>query len=412
MQNSAVSRLRVLVTTAYLAEFSGSEVLALDVARYFNGFGADVTIATNFVNPLVRAAIPAGIQLTDDVNGCDLRAFDLVWCQHSLVAQFSMRSLQIVCEDGELPLIALVSLSRRERLESIDLVLANVLGSPVMCNSSITQRHVRDRVTDDYRGPIVSFDNAPLDEFWSIRRQRDALASADTEPRELRHVTAISNHPPQELSDALDMLERNGIAVQRLGRGAEYKLVGPGDFAETDAVISIGRSVHFALASGVPVFVYDHFGGDGWLTSATFARDLRHNFTGRPLNQRRPASELADEILSGYDLAVREFSVIMQRTDVDELRLERWLEWLRLWSGDSAAQADRSRNAAEYLRESSIGLHLAILRAEHRAIRKSYRATRTLADGLRAAAWRRLATLPRVTLAMRRRRMLRASHRK
>ena len=71
-------RIRVLVTTVYLAAYSGSELVAFDVARHFASLGAEVMIATNYVDPLVRSAVPPNIHVTDQVEDCELGSFDLV----------------------------------------------------------------------------------------------------------------------------------------------------------------------------------------------------------------------------------------------------------------------------------------------------------------------------------------------
>lgn len=68
----------------------------------------------------------------------------------------------------------------------------------------------------------------------------------------------------------------------------------------SDLIVSIGKSAPYALASGVPVFVYDHFGGPGYLTHDNFDRAARFNFSGRCCERRLDASALAQEIVEGY----------------------------------------------------------------------------------------------------------------
>ena len=53
--------------------------------------------------------------------------------------------------------------------------------------------------------------------------------------------------------------------------------------------------------------MYDHFGGDGWLTRANFFNaNLTHNFSGRPVCRRLTPDALAAEIVNGYPMAAAE----------------------------------------------------------------------------------------------------------
>lgn len=361
---------RILVTTAHLAAFSGSEVLAIDVARYYKSQGAEVTIATNYINPIIGHAVPDGIHLIDDIEACELSSFDLVWCQHSLVGLYRCESLRALAVAGKIPLVALVTLSRRERLEAVDITLAKVLGGPIICNSSVTQLHTQRQFGNSPGGSIISFNNASLDDFWRVRAVRGKYPRTSGE---LKHLTAISNHPPPELLEALTLLEEAGVAVRRIGRDHEYNLVDPTVFERTDAVVSIGRSVHFALAAGVPAYVYDHFGGDGWLTPSNVALNQRYNFTGRPGNRRLHASAIVSEIWNGYHAAVRDMSDILATPEVHDLRLEQWLDELLDLAMDRDRQRLRNDAARRVLSSRPVRTHLAVLRLNQRSLRRQSR---------------------------------------
>lgn len=375
----------MLVTTVYLAAYSGSEMVAFDVARHFSSLGAEVTIATNYVDPLVRSAVPPNIHVTDQVEACELGSFDLVWCQHSLIALFDLNALTSVAESGRLPLIVWVSLSRRTALEAIDLQAAEVLEAPVLCNSTITQRHWSQLAADFKCEEIRSFDNAPLTEFWQVgyrRAERGRArwsrglrrwAAPNSGKAQLRHVTAISNHRPAELTAALDEIERRGITVRRIGQSDEYTLVTPSVFDVTDAVITIGRSTHFSLAAGVPVFTYDHFGGDGWLRDESFVEAFHYNFTGRPRERVATSSELVTELIDGYPRALKEMSRIRTRREVAGLHLERHLDELLARAMDSDRARLVSYRVSDRLKVQSTREHFVAARSNQQEIRDHLR---------------------------------------
>jgi hypothetical protein len=48
-----------------------------------------------------------------------------------------------------------------------------------------------------------------------------------------------------------------------------------------DCVISIGKTVQYCLVQGIPVFLYDRFGGPGYLNESNYELAEYYNFSGR-----------------------------------------------------------------------------------------------------------------------------------
>lgn len=89
------------------------------------------------------------------------------------------------------------------------------------------------------------------------------------------HVMFISKHRPRELERLVNTFDVPSITFNgdvRLTRS---------HFAHARFVICNGKSVQYALTTGVPVFLYDHFGGPGWLTEDNFETASYYNFSGR-----------------------------------------------------------------------------------------------------------------------------------
>ena len=103
----------------------------------------------------------------------------------------------------------------------------------------------------------------------------------------------------------------------------------PRDIAQADAILTIGKSAQYAIAQAKPVFVYDHFGGDGWLTRANFNANLTHNFSGRPACRRLTPDALAAEIVNGYPMAAAEAARLGEVGDLSLLHLDTHLTALR-----------------------------------------------------------------------------------
>lgn len=366
--------MRVLVLTNQFANCCGSEVVALEVASWFRERGDRVTLATNVVAEPIGSMVPDGIERTDEVETLPLSAFDLVWCQHDLVTLLPLESLARAAEERALPLVAYVSLSPYEPHESVDPALARALSAEIFANSEETRDGLVSRGYGLFpRDEIRTFHNAAPAAYWSPRADAE-------EPREgrPRTVAFISNHLPAEMAEAAARLQAEGVAIWRIGIEHDHHLVSPADLHAVDAVATIGKSVVYAIATGTPVYVYDRFGGDGWLTSDGFGANADHNFSGRPRQRRLSPEAIASEIEQGFERAVAEMRRIQALPGLERFRLDHHLEPLRrraLDGGSLAARVDRLRAS---LGDPFFRAHYEASRSKHQVMRRLYRWQRGL----------------------------------
>jgi hypothetical protein len=314
-------RLRVLVMTNHFKWYAGSEIVALEVAHGFAALGDDVTFAANVIGAPMSEHI-SGFRVTDEVSGIDLAAFDLVWCQHDLLSLLPVATYERASNDG-VPYIAYVSLSPFEPYETLNGVLARALSADVLANSAETADAVaaaNEGIIE--RSAIHVFHNAAPQEFWA-RRERESP------PPPLKSVLFVSNHPPPEIDACAAMLTERGISVRRMGLGHELGLLRPADVAAADALVSIGKTVCYAIAMGKPAFIYDHFGGDGWLRRGNFEQNRHFNFSGRPHRRLCDPEALLNAALDGYDAAAQESARFGESFDLSAFQLETHLSTLR-----------------------------------------------------------------------------------
>lgn len=119
---------------------------------------------------------------------------------------------------------------------------------------------------------------------------------------ELSKVAVVSNHIPKELRELSDYLEN--IQIDYYGvETAHYTPITPDILAEYDCVISIGKTIIYALGMGITAFEYDKFGGCGYITPENYALEEYYNYSGRGSGERQSAQLLAHNILTGYKRA-------------------------------------------------------------------------------------------------------------
>ncbi len=289
---------RLLITTNHLRDFAGSEIVTLELVELFLSKEWFVDVYTHDLGSPVLdelEKIPSWGRLRILVAALDElfdEHYDLIWIQHSIVPEGLIRRLQA---DGlDAPMIwhhmssfLDVELPRHAQIENSLARLSMGMSVPTV------ERLEQFGIDPDH---IVLFDNPAPDSFGDFD---------DREPSsDLRSVLVVSNHPPEELREAGRLLEKQGIRVEVLGNSDTRARVTADLLAPYDAVVTIGKTVPYGLSMGIPCYVYDHFGGPGWLSEQNYEASASDAFSGRRAQEFRTPATIAAEITGGYRAAL------------------------------------------------------------------------------------------------------------
>ena len=172
-------------------------------------------------------------------------------------------------------------------------------GFPLVVHNRRLEEYMKELFSPDAINTYVLINSAP-DEFI-----RDVTLSG-----QLENIAIISNHLPEELYDAVRILKKNNINVDIWGKEHNYTRITPEILSKYDLVITIGKTVQYALSMGIPVYNYDHFGGEGYLRLNNLDGEEFYNFSGRSSFRRLSGDAICREILDGYTAALNEINEI------------------------------------------------------------------------------------------------------
>lgn len=263
------------------------------------GFDVDV-YANHFGRPMSThlSALPR-VRLIKEAQTIRPFTYDFAYFQHQVAGLFDYRQCQ---DERESTPIVFGRLSRRSLIESGGWAHDNALGDLSIANSELTAERL---IETGVRHGIHTFYNAAPEEFFFTREPY--------KPRPEK-ILVISNHGDRSLLGAAKIL-RKSFQVKHIGlSGSGCIPITPSHIREADLVITIGKSAQYALASRTPIYVYDHFGGPGYLSQNNFSRALRYSFTGRCCERRLTSSQIVDEIVDGYLNHVRYISGMSDST--------------------------------------------------------------------------------------------------
>ncbi len=288
------------------------------------------------MNILMKAA--TGREVSTEPSDYRPFTYDIVYAQHQLLGLLDYSESD---KDRAYTTIVTGRLSRHTYLESGGWLHDNLIVDRVLANSELTAEHL---VAIGSVPPITTFYNAAPDAFFQPFAQKPPVP---------RKALIVTNHHDPDLLDAVRILRRR-MKVTHIGRsGGKIDLTTPDSIAGTDVVISIGKTVQYALASRTPVFVYDHFGGPGYLDKARIDSALRSMFTGRCCRRKLSGHEIAAEILSDYGRGVT-FARESSPDFLNRFRLPRYLDLLREPPLIDNAEKRRRLNASAFIMQERI----------------------------------------------------------
>lgn len=322
--------MRILLGTNHLERLSGSEMVTLEFAEYFQQAGHEVTVFANWKALPMRIHFKKrDIPVETDPSAIRPMTYDLVYFQHHVAPLFDYTPSK---DDRDRSVFAFGHLSPFGFWESGGWAHERALADLAFANSAETAEALAQAGV--HRTHI--FHNAAPDSFHVNRPELRVRP---------RRALFVSNHDDPAFLEAADIL-RGQMEVTHLGRSGEKvaRVLYPA-VRRAEIVVAIGKTVQYALAAGTPVYVYDRFGGPGYLSETNFEEAAHFNFAGRCSDRSLTGPDLAADILDGYGRA-RRFMLSMSEGRRERFRLSTHLDSL-LQEAPSSNAARRERMVAQ-----------------------------------------------------------------
>lgn len=284
----------ILITNYEIATYSGSEINAATIAKRMKELGYKVYIAAlDFAPPLyedVKDCFDVCINLQKDEFDFSSIEFDYIWAHHFFTLDW------LIFEKGvKAKKVIYSSLSGKEYLEAAPMY-ANELNI-VLANSPETQA----QLIEDGIQNVQLFENYSFKEYFE----------RDIKVEKLKNIAIVSNHVPEELNETIPMLTEKGYNVDIYGIAGKQELITDKVLEKYDAIITIGKTVQYSMSLKIPVYIYDRFGGIGYLKMSNIEKNRAHNFSGRGY-EKKTKEELCEDIINDFENALTELENIKQ----------------------------------------------------------------------------------------------------
>lgn len=278
--------LRVLFTGFAFDGYHGSVMHICEIAKYLKSLGVDVYIASLQVEKrFIKYLNEFGIRLYYLPElPLDIK-YNIVWSYHfpflPYLIQKGLKYDRIVC--GCLSGM-MVPLETPNILMKDNNIPIFVNAEETKVNLEKEYPYLKDRLS-------VLVNLAP-DEFLEYKKE-----NLSNKPKKL---AIVSNHVPKELVDSIPIFKRSNINVDIFGENNNV-LITPQILQNYDVIITIGKTVQYALIMGIPVYNYDYIGGIGYINLENIDKEEFYNFSGRSCCRQISPDTLVKEIVENYD---------------------------------------------------------------------------------------------------------------
>lgn len=304
---------RALITQSQLRNYSGSEVVTLELAEHLCALGWDVTVLTHFADDPIKSEfdnLPLRLLLTtsEEAKRLNIENFDLIWIHHytlmpGMAQGLKTRNNNIVVVFNHM---SYIDSFETPYLFSTEESLANIVLFNSEETKSETLKHLEVR---DVSCKVGLFENPAPDVFYAFKKKPRNLTK-------LRRLAIISNHPPDEVVEAARLLrESKLVEVDFIGRVSDGQVirVTPQLLSKYDSVISIGKTVQYCIAMNIPAYCYDRFGGPGYLNATNFSKAREKNFSGRGFSVKSVDMIVSDILKTQYLNTCNDFSEVHKK---------------------------------------------------------------------------------------------------
>jgi hypothetical protein len=253
----------------------GIESYCLTVARALDRLGHDVTLFAEELGPLADRALQGGFHIARESRELPGEC-DAVLANDAITAGLLA---------DRYPAARLVYCIHTAHFDAYLPPLASGLVDAVVAPSERFAAHGRALALDV---PVVRLAQ-PID------TQRFVPSEAPRLPP--RRALLLTNYLNGRRRDALvETWTAAGIECVQIGAGHHVAFDVRPEIARADIVVAKARAALEGMASGKAVYVFDTFGGDGWVTGENYAALEANNFAGlatdRPVDRRGLAADL------------------------------------------------------------------------------------------------------------------------
>ena len=297
--------MRLLFATHSLADLAGAPLHAFELCRGFRRAGHDVSVVALDLGTLSDALKEEGFTVLSlhDYRALRKETFDLIYLHHA------------TCE-------VLLGLMFGGRIPIVRGYLGNrsSIGYPINGGFSDAALYLSEEIRETMIAKSAHDRTLPYRISRNVYEDSEfpLQAALRGPPEGTPNFAVVTNHFDTDLAQVLQEGQKDGLCrFTHFGHPGNSTTITADLLASFDAVISIYRTVLPAAALGLPVYVCDTGGSDGWLVRENYEKLRDHTFSGRVLGIRDQDTIRGHLLDKGRWPTVEDLTWVSERTEED-----------------------------------------------------------------------------------------------
>lgn len=273
----------ILFTNVGFKNFAGSEIATLTLANYYLRNGYTVDVFTLEYDYPIKKYVNKKINIITLETIDNLKEnYDFIWSHHFPLLNYILFSKKIKGKK-----IYFESLSYKLPIEAFPIYYNQLSLTGVV--SEKVKRALMEKGFDTSNSYILP--NYATKECFDVEYNKR---------QSLNKIAIVSNHLPNELEEFAKLARKSNIIVDIYGFNHKIEYITPELLADYDLVISLGKTVFFALAIGIPCYTYDENVSEGYITKENIELNLKNNFANNIGYSAKNPNEIYDDIINNY----------------------------------------------------------------------------------------------------------------
>ena len=259
--------------------FVGSTMVACELASYLKSEGAHVDFYTHY------QALPASQLLSDiDVSIIDdpmdsrleLKNYDYIWVHSQVLPERIIRGLAEKMRPKKLPSFIYLHMSIMDWIPDEKSYIW-MLEEKISSKTLFAWEEVRGKQLNEL------LKSADLNYGIYQNPAPKGFSLLEYNPRKkLKKILFIGNQLPDQVIELQQLLETDGYTTKRYGAsGDSYGRITPELLGQFDLVVTGSKSAYYCLCAGVPIYIYNYFGRQGYVNEDNIKDSIKRNFSGR-----------------------------------------------------------------------------------------------------------------------------------
>lgn len=286
----------ILFTLASFKNFAGSELVTLSQVDYFLEKGWSVDVFTLEYDKPLKDKVDNRVNVItlDNINKIR-KEYDLIFSRQYPLLDYVLFTLRVKALR-----IYYESVSYRIPIDAYPIYYKHLT-----LIGAVSQRVINEMSKIGYdMNDAYYMPNFALKEYFNVNYKCS---------ENLNKIAIVSNHVPKEIEEFKEYAKKNSkLIIDIYGMHHTYKLVTAELLKNYDVVISVGKTIFYSIAMGIPSYTYDEVCTEGYIKVDNYDINFKNNFANNLVYNKKTGKEIFDEITRDYSLVVKEINQLKE----------------------------------------------------------------------------------------------------